>query len=493
MTMHVPMTALRHTAVLAFLLLSVAGCDSTYRYFLFSPVQPKYTLVPDYEMMRKNPNPAYSVSKDSQSVIFDRKTFKVEVKFMSDDQLNNVEFPEESKDGENSSNPFTYGNWVDPKIGYTPTRFSVFKISIYNYTAPKLNFDPENSMIVSDRGDLYAGYGREEKTSRNQSLETYFKKRKGASGVDDDIMERRMGLVRTTVLYLGRPIYAGDNREGLVVYDPLVETILQVKLILKDFIVGYDQNNEPNDFTSMQFFFKRVEQKEIPKPVIVAETTATTAAKEYRTLSIHQLRYRTMEEVEGGVQDSWNVARNALPGLSRFLRDSLRIKAEVKVAPPDSPELKDSPIIFLFVGPSEPLFAETDVTNLAAFLSQGGFLFVDNAGFSAKYQYAGTMESFLTNIAGKVDKQMQILPIPQDHEIYRAWRKLASLPEGTDDREKLPSRTTELKGLFWKNRIVAILSTKAYSLVWDQQDPRNFTQNALVGNIVEYVLAGRKK
>jgi len=483
-------------SVWTLLLLAFAGCDTAYRYFLFAPSQPEFTLVPDPELMSQYKDTLYSISRNGQSVVYDRKTFKVEVKYMPDFQLNNVEFPDESKDREFSANPFTYANWVDPRLGYTPNRFSVFKISIFNYTASKLNFDPENSFLVSDRGDLFPGYGREEKTSRNQSLETYFKRRKGASGVEDEIFERRMGLVRTSVLYLGRPIYSGDSREGLVVYDPLDESVQQVKLVFKDFIVGYDENNEPSDFITMQFFFKRAEvQKELLKPLIpVSDSTAERVeTAPLRQVSFHQLRYRSQADEEGGSQDSWNMMRNALPSVARFLQDSLKIKADVKVAPPDSPELTGSDVVFLLAGPSEPIFADHEVNNLASYINQGGFLFIDNSGFSVKYQYSGYMESLLGNIAAKLDKQAKVMTLPADHEIFRSWRKLPSLPEGMDDRERMPDRRSELKGLFWKNRLVALVSTKGYSMIWDQQDMKNYPQYVIAANVIQYVLSGKKK
>ncbi|MCU0411832.1 MAG: hypothetical protein MUF82_04785 [Bacteroidetes bacterium] len=91
--------SVRRLSGVLLLMLFLAGCDSAYRYFLFSPPQPEFTLEPDIDMMRQYNDSSYSVSKDGQSVIFDRKTFKVQVKYMSDYQLNTVEFPDDSRDG----------------------------------------------------------------------------------------------------------------------------------------------------------------------------------------------------------------------------------------------------------------------------------------------------------------------------------------------------------------------------------------------------------
>lgn len=464
------------------------GCDHAYRYLFFPPQTENYTLVPDLEMIASLNDSSYSVNRDSTAIVYNRGSFKVEVKFMSDYQLNNVEFPDESRDGEFSSNPFTFANWVDPKTGLTPHRFSVFRVSIFNYSAPKLNFDPERSFLLTDRGDLFSGYGREEKTSKNFSLEAYFKRRKGASGVEDEIFERRMGIIRTTVLYLGRPIYAGDNREGFSVYDALDESVEQVKLVFNDFILGYDENNEPSEFTSIDLFFKRVplrmETIEIRQAVV-----DTTPALEYRTMEIHQIRYRPPndEDVAAGTEE-WNAQPNALPALAQFLKDSLHIKATLKVTNSESSDLASANVIFLFAGPSDPVLSENEISGIGEALKGGSLLMIDNAAFSTTYQYPQRGDQLLEVIAAKIGSDASVAPITPDHAIFRSWKRLSGIPEGMDDRENMPSRRDYLMGVTWKNRLVAIMSTKGYSMVWDRRDALGISQYTLGANIVEYAL-----
>ena len=137
-------------------------------------------------------------------------------------------------------------------------RFSVFKVTIYNYTGSKLNFDPELPILQSDRGDNFHAYAREQKNAKFVSIEEYFKRRKGTSGVEEEIFETRMGIARRTMLYYGKPIYKGDSRDGLVVYDPIVDKVEKMKINISKFITGYDENNEPSDFIDLNFFFKQV-------------------------------------------------------------------------------------------------------------------------------------------------------------------------------------------------------------------------------------------
>jgi hypothetical protein len=104
-------------------------------------------------------------------------------------------------------------------------------------------------------------------------------------------------------------------------------------------------------------------------------------------------------------------------------------------------------------GPGEPIFSEEETKNLTSYLRDGGFIFIDNGVFTTKYQYKGFMEGFLKNLGTMVDAKAKLIPIPGDHEIYRSWRKLSRLPEGQDDREQMPSRQTELMGLFLNDRL----------------------------------------
>jgi len=450
------------------------------------------------DLMQQLNDTSYSMGKDSLSIVYDRKTFKVEVKYLSDYQLNTTEYPEESKDEEFSANPFTYANWVDPQLGYTPNRFSVFKVSIFNYAAAKLNFDPENSFLTTDRGDVLTGYGREEKSSRNQSLEGYYKKRKGASGVDDEIFERRMGIIRTVVLYLGRPVYAGDSREGLVVYDPIDESVEKVKLVLKNFITGYDENNEPSEFITMQFYFKRglLVKEQFKKTLASADTSLAERAAaaslkpvlEKKTFDIHLIRYEVPgEQAEMGEME-WNSKPEALPNLIRFLKDSLKVTPQLKITPADSPDLLNAPIAFILGGPSEPIFSDAHIQTLANMIKRGGFLFVDNASFSTKYNFSSIMNQLLENVGAKLERPVRVTSVPADHQIFRSWQKMGVLPDGMDDIENLPDKKNQLQGLFWKDRLVAIASSKGYSMLWQQMDARRIQQFALGANILVYAL-----
>jgi hypothetical protein len=492
------------TCLIGFLTLA-GGCDRAYHYMFYPPERIEYTLAPDPSLMYLANDTCYSLSQDSSSIVYDRKSFKIEVKPLSDYQLNTFEFPDDSKEGALSANPFTFANWVDPQLGYTPTRFSVFKISIYNYTASKLNFDPESSFLVTDRGDILAGYGREEKSSRNQSIESYFKRRKGSSGVDNDVFERRMGIVRQTVLYLGRPIYQGDSREGLVVYDPLDESVDKVKLVLKNFITAYDENNEPSGFLDLEFFFKRVPlmKESLNRALAARADSSKKATPSSQTANagtnvrdaafeIHQIRFRLEGRGTEAEEQDWNARPNALPALVSFLKDSLKVRPTLKVSPADSPELLNAKLMFMFVGPSKPTFIDAEVIAMANSIRRGGFLFIDNSVFTTNFQYYDQMVALIQNIGSRLGDQVRVMPVPNDNEIYKIWGRLSGPPVGQDDIENMPDKRNYLEGLFWKDKLVAVVSSKGYSIIWDQRDPASFQQFVLGANIAVYALTSLK-
>jgi len=189
---------------------------------------------------------------------------KIVVKPMTDEKLNKM-FPDISNRKEASTNPYTYGNWVDMELGYTPNRFTVFVVKVFNYALPKINLDPLKAELTSSRGDKLLPYAREKKDSPGSDLnfESYYTKIKGASGVERNRFEERMGMVRKT-LYTEGQVFKGDKRDGFVVFEPLDPSIKDVTLTLKEFVLQYDANNWPQKTINIVFPFKR-EWKAVPE------------------------------------------------------------------------------------------------------------------------------------------------------------------------------------------------------------------------------------
>jgi len=204
----------------------------------------------------------YSLEDDG-TVIYERPGMKVAVAYLTDEELN-AAFPEHSRNGQASTNPYTYGNWIDPELGYTPNRFTVFKVTVHNYTLPKINLTPSEALLISNRGHHLNSYVREAKETGHLNFEEYYLARKGGSGVEENRYLERMGLIRQT-LYIDGIVFKGDMKEGFLVFDPLDSNIKQAELVLKDFVLAYDASGWPSKLVDLTFPFDLKIERETGK------------------------------------------------------------------------------------------------------------------------------------------------------------------------------------------------------------------------------------
>lgn len=228
---------------LTFLLVGCAGLAPT-------RVHVRSVLIPIANDLEEE----YALEEDG-TFVFQRQGMKVTVRYVTDEELNAM-FPEQSERGAASTNPYTYGNWVDPELGYTPNRFTVFRITVHNYTLPKINLNPAEAMLTSDRGDELYAYVREAEEIGHLSFEDYYRERMGRSGVEEYRNVERMGLVRQT-LYVDGKVFKGDMKEGFMAFDPLDTRVKRVQLVLKDFVMSYDANDWPAELVDLTFPFER--------------------------------------------------------------------------------------------------------------------------------------------------------------------------------------------------------------------------------------------
>ena len=99
-------------------------------------------------------------------------------------------FPDDSKGGELSTNPYTYGDWMDPNVGYVRNRFTVFNIAVYNYTYAKMQLEPLKVILLTDRGGYLESYTIAPVADR-KSLEGYYR------GLRGHQRERALSLFQT--------------------------------------------------------------------------------------------------------------------------------------------------------------------------------------------------------------------------------------------------------------------------------------------------------
>ena len=241
-------------------LLSSAVCACVASCFLF-PLQYKYqaVLVPQGEGAT-SVDGQYVVQEDG-SITYELPGLRLRVRPMTDDELNEM-FADESTRGKYSVNPYTYGNWVDPRLGYTPNRFTVFEVTINNRTFPKVRLSPIQATLETDRGEFLRAYGITSSSPYN-NFENYYRSRRGQSGNEFYRFELRMGLVRSNNYEENQPIFKGENYDGFIVFDAVHPETQTVTLTLNDFALRFGPFGQAVESTELRFDFEHSVHREL--------------------------------------------------------------------------------------------------------------------------------------------------------------------------------------------------------------------------------------
>jgi len=161
-------------------------------------------------------DPLQSIEKDTGALAYDMGGSSIIIRYVKENELNDL-FPEESKNGEYSTNPYTYGNWINPDLGYTPNRFTVFNVTIINRTFPKMRLDPTTTLLITDTGEIYHAYTVNIASAKfGKSFEEYYRRILGQSGNEYYRYEMRLGMVRGKSYGLEETVFRGDQYSGLL-------------------------------------------------------------------------------------------------------------------------------------------------------------------------------------------------------------------------------------------------------------------------------------
>ena len=202
-------------------------------------------------------DPVYSIDEDMSSVTYDLGGNSISVRYMNESDLNAL-FPDESAQGLYSMNPYTYGNWIDPDLGYVPNRFTVFEVTIINRTFAKMQLDPREALLLTNLGEELHSYMTSIPAAKyGKSFEEYYKSIRGQSGNDYYRYEMRWGMVRGKNYGLEEMIFRGDSYSGLITFDPLRPEVTRTRLVLNDVVYRFDAFNRPSDVVNVTFNFER--------------------------------------------------------------------------------------------------------------------------------------------------------------------------------------------------------------------------------------------
>ena len=223
---------------------------------------------------------AYEVD-ESGRVSFRLEGLRIDVRPLTDGELNR-RYPDESSQGEHSTNPYTYGDWVDPSLGHTPARFVCFEISVHNYTYAKVELSPTEAVLKTDKGELFHAYGVSALSSPyGNSFERYYRSRRGQSGNEYYRFDYRMGVVRSTYFGPDEPIFKGDNYSGLIAFDVPRQEAEKVRLVLVDFVSKFDSFGRPLETMDIPFdFYRQIEVAERIQDRQQVETATTEVMTE---------------------------------------------------------------------------------------------------------------------------------------------------------------------------------------------------------------------
>lgn len=198
-------------------------------------------------------------TEDDGSISYAIEGLRINVKFMTDAELNAL-LPEDSNKGEYSTNPYTYGNYIDRDVGHIPNRFTVFKVSLFNYTFAKVQLDPLEAVLLTDQGEELPSYGIPS-TSPYNSFERYYRGLRGQSGNEFYRFEVRMGHVRSLNYAPDQAIFKGEHYSGLIAFDPLASEVKKVRLMLNQFVLKFDEFGAPLESIDIAFDFDRKIEK----------------------------------------------------------------------------------------------------------------------------------------------------------------------------------------------------------------------------------------
>ena len=201
---------------------------------------------------------SYRTEEDG-SISYAIEGLRLNVRCLTDAELNEL-LPEDSVRGKYSTNPYTYGDYVDGDVGHTPNRFTTFRVSVFNQTFAKVELDPLEAVLHTDQGEVLHAYGIPS-TSPHNSFERYYRGLRGQSGNEFYRFEVRMGHVRSLNYAENQPVFKGENHNGLIAFDALDPEVKSARLVLKEFALKFDEFGNVIEAINCQFDFDRRTEK----------------------------------------------------------------------------------------------------------------------------------------------------------------------------------------------------------------------------------------
>ena len=189
--------------------------------------------------------PGMTVNDDG-SITYDLDRLAITLKPMTDAELNRLLSPS----GDYSTNPYTFGDLEKPGDGFTPQRFTVFRLQVANYQYPKVLIDPMSSQIRTANQRQYAPLSYAELYKYYQA---HWQGRTGQGRVE---FRNRTDVLKRT-LYVGNMVFSGSDEEGYIVFPLLADDVSRIEVDLQDIAVRFDYADNPVETIDLTFAFER--------------------------------------------------------------------------------------------------------------------------------------------------------------------------------------------------------------------------------------------
>lgn len=303
------------TAYLSVAALMVHSGCSTVSSLVFPPRYERIShLTPALQEGQNQEGPHQGcVGVDGNTMSYEVEGLRIDVVHRSDSELNAL-FPEESAQGRHSVNPYTYGNHLDPALGYVPNRFTVFEVTVTNLDLAKVEFQPLACRLTTNRdGEVLESFGISSGTATN-TFEAYYRTRRVPGGNEDYRYNMRMSLVRSHTYPSGEKILRGEQYGGFVAFPPLADAVHQVTLHMDDLILKFNAYDKPLESVDLAFGFQRqIRQQALREVETIEVGRAMTAA-----------RLRSASRVQGNLPGDLTREVTAIDGFARSRLELVR-------------------------------------------------------------------------------------------------------------------------------------------------------------------------
>ena len=201
--------------------------------------------------------PAYYLDPQDSTAVFQQEGFRLKVRLLSDAQLNQEYARYTFR--EPNLNPFTYGRDRDLDLGYTPPRFTVLQVTVFNQSFPKVQLDPARIILHTDRGEVLESWDVLKRDAKH-SFEAYYMDRRGEGGNEEYFYSQRLGVVREALFRRHTWVFRGDSYTGKVAFAPLHRDVKEVVVQVKGIVLRVDAFDRPKETVDAEFRFGVVQQ-----------------------------------------------------------------------------------------------------------------------------------------------------------------------------------------------------------------------------------------